>query len=219
MILAPESRRAIEQAIAPTFDSLRSQKRLNRSVGHLSFMKLYKNLTFRIVEDREILGVLLPAFIHNVQYHLTNIIVYADAMVDCWGLVDWKGFILKVDSGWVVTSLPEGAEVSVHPITYFTAKDILYRVPESEFIKQALDAVEELNGRPSSLELFIKAKKRYWEEPNDENRALMREAFERVPHQMKKYVLNERDKRYFKEQGIESYETVWELDEGNSVTP
>jgi hypothetical protein len=182
-------------------------------------MKLHKNLTFRIVEDREILGVFLPAFINNVQYYLTNIIVYADGMVDCWGLVDWEGFIRKVESGWVITSLPEGAEVSVHPITCFIAKDILYKVPESEFIKQALDAVEELNGRPTSLEQFINAKKFYWEEPNDGNRALMHEAFERVPHHMKKYVLNERDKRYFREQGIRTYETVWELNEGKSVNP
>jgi hypothetical protein len=167
---------------------------------------------------RRSLGKLLPAFIHHGAYHLTNIVVYADGMVDCWGLVDWAGFLQKVESGWVVTTLPEGAEVSLSLLTHFKATKILFAVPEPEFVKEALDAIEELNGRPNSSTQFIEAKKLYWAHPSDENRAAMHAAFERVPHHRKKFTLNERDKRYFREQGIKAYETVWELNDGGPRT-
>jgi hypothetical protein len=52
-------------------------------------------------------------------------------------------------------------------------------VPESEFVKEAFDAIEELNGRPTSLEQLIEARKLYRGEPIAENRELMHEAFER----------------------------------------
>ena len=107
-------------------------------------------------------GKHLPAFIHNGGYYLTNIAVYADGMIYCWEMVDVEGFIKKLKSGWVVTSLPEDAEVSVSDVTAFTAKNILFRVPESEFLKEVLDVIEELNDRPTSMIKFIRAKQVYW---------------------------------------------------------
>jgi hypothetical protein len=117
-------------------------------------LTLKSNITFRIVDDQQVLGAFLTVFIHNGDYHLTKIAVYADGMIDCWGLVDFNEFVRKVRSGWIVTTLPEEAKVSVSQITSFTANEILYSVPESEFIKEVLDTIEELNERPCSLELF-----------------------------------------------------------------
>ena len=169
--------------------------------------------TYRIVDDKIIFGVFLPAFIHNVTYHFTNIAVYKDGMIDCWGLVDFDGFLEKVNSGWVATTLPENADVSFSRITDFKATEILYSVPESEFVKDVLDAIEELNDRPSSLCIFWEAKKAFWENPTENNRRTMLETFEKVPHHRKKFVTNPRDRKYFKEQGIKSYDTVWEFND------
>jgi hypothetical protein len=186
------------------------------SVEQMPVMEIPRNLslrdiTFRIVNDKPVLGVFLTAFINNGAYYLTKIGVYADGMIDCWGLVDFEGFIRKAKSGWVVTMLPEGAEVGISDFTMFTANKMLYSVPESEFIKEVLDAIEELNARPSSMLLFVEAKKKYWNSPTEENQKLMHEAFEKVPHHKNKFVTNPRDRKYFKEQGIKSYDTVWEL--------
>jgi hypothetical protein len=167
-----------------------------------------------MVDGRMIRGKFLPAFIKNGGvYHLTDIAVYADGVIYCWEMVDVEGFARKLDAGWVVTSLPEGAEVSLSNLTQFTARDILFRVPESEFLKEVLDVIEELNDRPTSLHKFIQAKKLYWNEPSEGHGDLMLEAFGRVPHHKKKFALNERDKRYLQERGVKPYGTVWELDE------
>lgn len=170
------------------------------------------NLTYRIVNGHMIPGKHLPAFIHNGGYYLTNIAVYADGMIYCWEMVDVEGFIKKLKGGRVVTSLPEDAEVSVSDVTAFTARNILFRVPESEFLKEVLDVIEELNDRPNSWVKFIRAKKVYWSESNEETSRSMLEAFEKVPHHKKKYVLDERDKRYLEAQGVKVYSTVWELE-------
>jgi hypothetical protein len=176
------------------------------------------NLTYRLVDNQKILGKLLPAFIHNGgDYFLINIAVYADGMIYCWEWVDIDVFIEKLKSGRVVTTLPEDANVSIHHVIYFSVKNVLFSVPESEFLKEILDVIEELNDRPTSLHNFIQAKKQCWDEPNEENRKIMHETFEKIPHHRKKYVLNERDHRYFKEQGIKTYRTVWELKENNQT--
>jgi hypothetical protein len=171
-----------------------------------------------MADGRMIPGKFLPAFIKNGGcYYLTDIAIYVDGVIYCWEMVDVEGFIRKLDAGWVVTSLPEGAEVSLSNLTHFTARDILFRVPESEFLKEVLDVIEELNGRPTSLHKFIRAKQIYWDEPSEEHSELMLEAFGKVPHHRKKFVLNERDKRYLRERGVKSYSTVWELDETGPV--
>lgn len=49
---------------------------------------------------------------HNVTHYLTDLLVYADGMVDCWGWVTQEQFRGKVESGWVTTTVPPGEPVS-----------------------------------------------------------------------------------------------------------
>lgn len=87
-------------------------------------MYWYANcVTRRFVEDREVPGVYFPAFIHNGDYFLTSIVAYQDGMVECWGLVPFAEFVQKVRDGWVVTSVPDGATVSIHHVAQFTVSD------------------------------------------------------------------------------------------------
>src|SRR5262245_1082684 len=77
---------------------------------------------YREQEGQQIPGISLLAFIHNgPAYYLTEIKVYRDGMVDCWELVDLDEFKKKVASGWVVTTLPEGAEISISLLCGFHA--------------------------------------------------------------------------------------------------
>ncbi|MFD4764425.1 hypothetical protein ACFWOJ_38155 [Streptomyces sp. NPDC058439] len=69
-------------------------------------------------------------------------LIYADRLIDCWGLVTLEEFQEKLRSGWVATSLPDGAEASAHdltgwssvshapgsPLTYWSPK---YRTPST----------------------------------------------------------------------------------------
>lgn len=52
------------------------------------------------IEDGEIIyGESRFVFVKNLGYYLTEIKIYADGMIDCWGLMDIDELKEKLDSG------------------------------------------------------------------------------------------------------------------------
>lgn len=90
------------------------------------------------------------AYIHNGPYHLTHISAFKDGKIDCWGLVNFDEFKKKVRDGWVVTKLPEGAEVTVTFLSRFIVSDLFQGIEEEDFITELHDEIERLNGRPTT---------------------------------------------------------------------
>jgi hypothetical protein len=54
-------------------------------------MRQFRRIS-RIENGAEIPGTWLNAFIHNGNYYLTEIRIYKDGKIDCWGLVDLDEF-------------------------------------------------------------------------------------------------------------------------------
>lgn len=155
-------------------------------------MYWYKNLTHRSVDGREVPGVYFLAFIHNGPYYLTSIKAYQDGMVDCWGLVSFEEFRWQVEQGKVVTSVPDGATVSIHHVARLTAHDVFVEGPEAEFVKDVANAIEELNGRPTAQERLIQAIKGLREQDSPEMRRLLEQAYEDLPAYCRKYIFGSR---------------------------
>jgi hypothetical protein len=97
---------------------------------------MYPIRIHREENGQKIPGILLRAYIHNGPYHLTEIAVFQDGMIDCWGLVTFARFKQKVEEGWIVTALPGDAKVSMFPLGSFTATHINNGVSEGEFVKE-----------------------------------------------------------------------------------
>jgi hypothetical protein len=142
-------------------------------------------------------GYLLPIFIKNGPHHLTSLKVYQDGMVDCWELVSFKRFQQRVEDGWVVTRLPEGAEVFAFPLGSFVATKVKNFVTETELVKEVADAIEELNGRPTSMARCLEAYEAYNAAPSDEARERLRTAYEAMPAHNRRYVLGDMDSKDF----------------------
>lgn len=151
----------------------------------------------RIVREedgKEIPGLFHHAFIHNGgTYFLTEIKVYQDSMIDCWGLVTLEGFQEKVKQGWVVTSLPEGAEVSVSFLVRLKAMSVHAWIKEAEFIKEVIDDIELLNDRPTSDVRCLKAYENFQQTPTEETRQTLKETYEAMPEHNRRYVLGDMD--------------------------
>lgn len=147
--------------------------------------------------SKHVPGYLLPIFIKNGPHHLTNLKVYQDGMVDCWELVSFKRFQQRVEDGWVVTSLPEGAEVFAYPLGSFVATKVKTFVREAELVKEVADAIEELNGRPASADRCVEAYEAYEAAPSDEARERLRAAYEAMPAHNRPYVLGDMDRKDF----------------------
>ena len=147
----------------------------------------------RIENGVEIPGTWLNAFIHNGNYFLTEIRIYKDGKIDCWELVDLEGFKTKLKTGWVVTSLPEGASVSISFLANFNAKDVAAFIREGEFLKEVIDVIAELNGQPTSSQICCQAYKEFQETKTDDARAKLKVAYESIPEHNRRYVLGDMD--------------------------
>lgn len=145
--------------------------------------------------SKRIAGYLLPVFIKNGPHHLTNLKVYQDGMVDCWELVSFDRFKQRVEDGWVVTSLPEGAEIFAFPLGSFVATQVKSFVREAELVKEVADAIDKLNGRPTSARRCHEAYEGYTAAPSDEARERLRAAYEAMPAHNRRYVLGDMDRK------------------------
>jgi len=145
----------------------------------------------------EIPGTWLDAFIHNGDYYLAEIRIFMDGKIDCWELVDLDGFKRKLATGWVVTSLPEGARVCVTGLGNFSARNVRTFVREEEFLKEVVDEIAALNGQPTSTDICLQAYQEFQKTKTEEARAKLRTAYEAVPEHNRRYVLHDMDVKDF----------------------
>jgi len=90
-------------------------------------------------------GVVLPAFICNLDYHLVNLPVYADGLIDAWDMVDLPLFEEKLREGWVTTAVPDGDTLSVHGLGRWQVTDGRWTLDPDALLAKVRAAIEELN--------------------------------------------------------------------------
>ncbi|MFE4262252.1 NADAR family protein [Streptomyces sp. NPDC056883] len=140
-----------------------------------------RRTTHRIVDGVHIPGTWRPAFIRNGRYFLTDLFIYADGLVDCWGLVTLEEFEEKVRSGWVATTLPEGAPAAIHGLARWTFGEPRNQLTPDLLIAEVRDTVDRLNERPDSAGRCMAAVRAFLADRTEENRAAARAAFLAVP--------------------------------------
>jgi len=104
-----------------------------------------------ICRTKEIRGFEFPGIIHNGCYFLTDLQVFADGLVNCWEMVDLPMLRRKLQRGWVVTSIPDGAELNIHGIgAVIVTKPVWVHTPES-LVTFVQSVVKTLNPRLENL--------------------------------------------------------------------
>lgn len=152
------------------------------------------NRTSRQVDGQEIIGSWRHAFINNGgSYYLTDLKVYADGLIDCWGLVTLEDFRDKLRSGWVATTFEEGAEASVFEVASWRFTDVRSWVSADEVYAEVVDEIDLLNGRPDSSDRCLQSLDTYLADPTETNRLRLAEAYEAVPEHRRKYLLGDMD--------------------------
>ncbi|MFB4268771.1 NADAR family protein [Nonomuraea sp. GTA35] len=150
------------------------------------------NRTFREVDGERIEGLSRPVFICNGgHYFLTELVVYADGAIDVWGLTDLEGLRRHLETGWVATSIPRGAQASAdHLASWRMARTTMHMTAEG-LLGEVADAIDELNGRPDSSERCWMAIERYMETRSEDDLRALREAYLAVPELERQYVLGD----------------------------
>lgn len=152
-------------------------------------------ITYRTADGVRVPGTWRHAFIRNGDYFLTDLFIYADGLIDCWGLVTLEEFEEKLRCGWVATELPDGARASGHQLAAWR-----FREPHSWYTPELLlaevrDTIEQLNGRPDSTDRCLAAVDAFLADRTEENRAIARAAYHAIPETQRHYALGDMDRK------------------------
>ena len=104
-----------------------------------------------ICRTKEIRGYEIPGIIHNGDYYLIDLQVFADGLINCWQMVDLPMFREKLRRGWVVTSIPEPAALSIHDIGSVSVTSPVWAHTTNGLLKHIQAVVRELNPRMENL--------------------------------------------------------------------
>ena len=159
-------------------------------------MAWYKHTTFRQSEGQQIPGVYLPAIIHNGPHQFTLLAVYADRMIDCWGLQNLEEFRQKIESRWVTNSVPISETLYIHHFATLTVSGCDTHGSMDDLLKNVYSAIEELNGRVTAQDKFAFAIKAFREDSTDKNLQALKAAHEELPRYYYRYILGSRFERY-----------------------
>lgn len=145
-------------------------------------MNLPASSIYRTEGDKRIEGKALNMLIHNMTYHYTEVKVYEDGMIDCWGLVDIAGFKKKIKEGWIVTEIPEGGELSLPNVGIIKVKESIHAFSTDDLITLVEDTISKLNGTYiEKSKICLEAYQAYLNEQTDENKEKLKIAYEAVP--------------------------------------
>ncbi|MEU6552481.1 NADAR family protein [Streptomyces sp. NPDC046915] len=154
-----------------------------------------RRITYRTADGKRVPGTWRHVFIHNFDYHLTDLFIYADGLVDCWGLVTLEEFEEKLRTGWVATELPEGARASGHELAAWRFGEPQTWLTSELLLAEIRDTIEQLNGRPDSTERCLAAVDAFLADRTEERRAAARAAYLAVPETQRHYALGDMDRK------------------------
>ncbi|MFI2372132.1 NADAR family protein [Streptomyces sp. NPDC018833] len=154
-----------------------------------------KRATHRMADGVRVPGTWRHAFIRNGDYFLTDLIIYADGLIDCWGLVTLDEFERKLRSGWVATELPEGARASGHDLAGWTFHEPRTWLTPELLLAEVRDTIEQLNGRPDSTDRCLAAAEAFLADRTEDKRAAARAAYFAIPETQRHYALGDMDRK------------------------
>ncbi|MFJ8467384.1 NADAR family protein [Streptomyces swartbergensis] len=152
-------------------------------------------ITYRTADGVRVPGTWRHAFIRNGDYFLTDLFIYADGLIDCWGLVTLEEFEEKLRCGWVATELPDGARVSAHELAAWRFSEPRTWLTPELLLAEVRDTIEQLNGRPDSTDRCLAAVDVFLADRTEENRAAARAAYLAIPETQRHYALGDMDRK------------------------
>jgi len=104
-----------------------------------------KPKTANVIRKRIVRGRHIPAVIRNGGYYFTHLSVYEDGLIDCWGATDLELFREKLETQWVVTSVPDGKAISFHGLTNLDVEAGSWVHDKKSFLQYVEAIVKEMN--------------------------------------------------------------------------
>jgi hypothetical protein len=149
---------------------------------------------YRIVDGERIDGTWRSVFVHNGDFHVADLVVYADGVIDCWGEMTLAELREHLRTGWVTLRPEAGAfGCADHARWRFTEPDSW--TAAEDFAAEIADEIERLAGRSTSTDRCRAALDRYIGDPTEDNRLALRAAYLEVPEHLRQYLAFDMDRK------------------------
>lgn len=146
----------------------------------------HKEIHSMVVEGKITDVCFYPVFtIDNGQCSLAYLRLFADGTFE----LKAKRYSINeiddlIEKGVVVTTLPDGIELLINELSWFQVNDVISIVEEDELAKEMLDIVAELNNEETSSDICRSIFDEYQQNPSEELRLELKEAYEEIPKQL-----------------------------------
>lgn len=117
----------------------------------------------KISRQKNVEGTTISGIIHNGQYFYTNIEIYEDGMIHCWELVDLNGLKEKIASGWLVSQIPNGKNVSIHGLGTYGVASAEWKFDRDEYEDYIHTTIKKLNPTLTNIYKIAVEEKALWE--------------------------------------------------------
>ncbi|WP_327313235.1 NADAR family protein [Streptomyces sp. NBC_01235] len=152
-------------------------------------------ITYRTADGIRVPGTWRHAFIRNGDYFLTDLFIYADGLVNCWGLVTLEEFEEKLRQGWVATEFPDGARASAHGLAAWKFGEPRGLLTPELLLAEVRDTIDQLNGRPDSTDRCLAAVDAFLADRTEQRRTAVRDAYLAIPETRRHYALGDMDRQ------------------------
>lgn len=98
-----------------------------------------------VFRKQEIRGVSIPAIVKNLDHHFTELQVFEDGWVECWGLHDLEEFINQMNKGFANTAVPDGESISIHHLGSWEIENSEWVFDKGSFISYIKSLIREMN--------------------------------------------------------------------------
>jgi predicted NAD-dependent protein-ADP-ribosyltransferase YbiA (DUF1768 family) len=183
----------------------------------------YYARAYRIVDGERIDGTRRSVFVHNGDYHLADLVVYADGVIGCWGEMTLPELRDHLRTGWV-TLRPEAGAIGDAGFARWRFTEPQSWLTVDDFVAEIADEIERLAGRPTTADRCQAALDRYRHDPSEDNRLALRAAYLEVPTHLRQYLCFDMDRKdwpirvLITENGAPVYGTSAEGDDDDLVT-
>ena len=142
-------------------------------------------------DGTSVAGAWMPVFsVQGTERLLTQWFVYADgsARVGADGpIVPMEETIQRFEDGNIVTSIDSGTWVNIEGLGRFRAENLRFHVAGSERIREARNRIVILQGGIGAVQECRNRYREYEQNPTDEARERLRQAYEAVPKHMQRF--------------------------------
>lgn len=98
-----------------------------------------------------IYGIQIPSIINNHNYFYNSLSIYSNGLVDCWELVDLDFLKQKIQEKWIVCSIPDGEDISIHHLGNWKIRESIWEFNEETYYDYILKMIKHLNPKMENL--------------------------------------------------------------------